>query len=76
MVITPSQLRQNIYRLLDRVCESGLPIDIKCKGKMLRIALLEKTNKLDDLKERPCIVGDPQEIVEIDWSRAWSNDLS
>jgi len=76
MVVTPSKLRQNIYRILDRVIESGVPIDIKCKGKILRISPLERTSKLNNLKERPCIVGDPYEIVEYDWSEAWSNDIS
>ena len=41
MVISASQLRQNIYRLLDEVLESGEPIEIERNGRRLRIVPAE-----------------------------------
>lgn len=34
-------------------------------------------NKLANLTPHPdCIVGDPEDLVHIDWSSEWKNDLS
>ncbi len=32
MEVNPSELRQNIYNLLDQVIETGIPLEIKRKG--------------------------------------------
>jgi hypothetical protein len=68
MVLSVVQFRKNIYKLIYRVATSGVPIDLKYKGKILRIISLGAASKLDNLKERPCIVGDPYELVAHDWS--------
>jgi hypothetical protein len=35
--ITPTELRKNVYKLLDKILESGVPIEVKRKGKRLLI---------------------------------------
>ncbi len=75
MVITASKLRENIYRLLDQVLETGLPIEIERKGRRLRIVPVHGPSKFDNLVERPeTVCGDPDELVSIDWSTSWHGE--
>jgi antitoxin (DNA-binding transcriptional repressor) of toxin-antitoxin stability system len=72
MVVTASELRQNIYRLLDEVLETGVPLEIERKGRRLRIVAEEPPSKLDRLVPHPdFLVGDPEDFVHIDWSHEW-----
>jgi antitoxin (DNA-binding transcriptional repressor) of toxin-antitoxin stability system len=67
-----SELRQNIYRLLDEVLETGRPLEIERKGRRLRIVPVEEPSRLDRLIPHPdAIAGDPEELVSIDWSEHW-----
>jgi hypothetical protein len=68
MTLRASALRENIYRILDEILETGVPVEIEHKGKLLRIAAVEPKSKLGNLKPRDLIVGDPEELVHIDWS--------
>ncbi|MCG8455339.1 MAG: type II toxin-antitoxin system Phd/YefM family antitoxin [Holophagales bacterium] len=70
--MTASQLRQNIYRALDQVLETGIPLEIERKGRILRILPVEPPSKLDNLKPREGFFRcDPDELVEMDWSGEW-----
>jgi len=72
MVITASELRQNIYKLLDQVLDSGVPLEIERNGRRLRVVPVDAPSKLDRLIEHPdLIVGDPEDLVHIDWSHEW-----
>jgi hypothetical protein len=71
MAIKASALRENIYRLLDEVLETGVPIEIERRGKILRIAAAETRSKLDNLRPRPYLLTDPEELVHLDWSKEW-----
>jgi hypothetical protein len=71
MPLRASALRENIYRILDEILETGVPVDIERKGKLLRIAAVEPKSKLANLKARDLIVGDPEDLVHIDWSEEW-----
>ena len=71
MRLTASRLRQDIYRILDRVIESGVPVEIERRGKVLKIVPPEESSKLDGLKQRDILRTDPEEIVHLDWSETW-----
>jgi hypothetical protein len=71
MPIKTSTLRQDIYRLLDQVLESGKPIEISRKGHLLEIALKKPVRKVQNLKKRKVMTGDPDSIVHLDWSEEW-----
>lgn len=71
MILSPSTLRQNLYKLLDRVIETGIPLEIKRKGKIIRIIAPEGSDKLKNLKKRDILNCDPQDLVHIDWSAEW-----
>ena len=69
---TASALRANLYRLLDRIIETGEPLEIERRGERLRIVSVETSSKLGRLKPNPgFIVGDPEELVHMDWSSEW-----
>ena len=70
--MTASKLRENIYRILDEAIETGLPVEIVRKGIVVRIVPEKRVSKLARLKKRSGFVGDPDEIVGMDWSREWT----
>jgi len=72
MKITASRLRENIYTILDQVAETGIPVEIERKGKLLRIVADKPPSKLDRLKKRDVLVGDLKDIIHMDWSKEWS----
>jgi hypothetical protein len=75
MSITASKLRANVYQLLDEVLESGRPLEIERKGRILVIAPKEVQSIWDRLPRREgYIVGDPEELIHIDWSSEWDPD--
>lgn len=75
MAVSPSELRANIYRLLDEVLETGTPLEIERKGRRLRIVADEPPDKLARLVPHPDYInGDSEDLVEIDWSVYWNPD--
>jgi hypothetical protein len=75
MAITASKLRADVYRLLDEVLETGQPLEIERNGKVLVVAPKEKHSIWDRLPRREgAIIGDPDELIHIDWSSEWNPD--
>jgi antitoxin (DNA-binding transcriptional repressor) of toxin-antitoxin stability system len=74
MRLTASRLRQDIYRVLDEVLETGVPVEIERRGRLLRIVPAEPSkgsSTIHELPERPYLRADPEEIVHVDWSGEW-----
>ncbi len=72
MTVTATELRQNIYKLLDSVLDSGVPLEIERNGRLLRVMPVDGRSKLDRLVPHPdALVGDPEDFVHIDWSHEW-----
>jgi hypothetical protein len=70
--VTASKLRERLYRILDHALETGVPVEVIRKGKILKIVPEVKPDKLSRLKKRKCIVGDPDSIVHMDWLSEWT----
>ena len=69
--LSPSRLRENLYRILDSVLETGRPVTIKRKERRLIIAP-KAERRLDLLKPHPdYLTVDPEELVHMDWSAEW-----
>ncbi len=65
-------LRANLYRVLDRILETGKPVDVIRKGKVIRLVPAVPTGKLAGLEPRPdVVVGDPDDLIHCDWSETW-----
>lgn len=70
-MITPSELRQNLYNLLDQVILTGKPIEIKRGKKVLKISIEPSKSKLDNLKKREVLNCAPDEIINNHWEKEW-----
>ncbi|WP_236612537.1 type II toxin-antitoxin system prevent-host-death family antitoxin [Picosynechococcus sp. NKBG15041c] len=74
--VTPTELRGNLFNLLDEVLNTGLPLEINRGGKRLRIVLVEKVDKLQSLVRRPSVIlGDPDDLVSLSWEQEVNLDL-
>ncbi|MEZ4269143.1 MAG: type II toxin-antitoxin system Phd/YefM family antitoxin [Myxococcota bacterium] len=72
MAVSISKLRSDIYRLIDEVLATGEPLEIERRGQILRITREQPASKIDRIVPIPgLIVGDPQDLVSIDWSEHW-----
>ena len=74
MALTASKLRENVYRILDQVLATGVPIEIVRGRRKLKIVPVEEpsVSKLGRLRPRPqVLVGDPKDLVHLDWSKEW-----
>lgn len=72
VIITASELRQNIYKLLDQVLDTGVPLEIERNGRRLRVIPTDAPPKLDRVTgHEDYIVGDPEDLVHVDWSNEW-----
>ena len=66
--VTVTELRGNIYNLLEEILETGVPLEINKGGRILRIMPVEPVDKFADLVHKPDVInGDPEELVHIEW---------
>ena len=73
MAFSITKLRANLYKVIDRVIKTGVPVEIDRNGHQLQISIKDKVNRLSNLNPHPgTIVGDPEDIVSIDWSIYWN----
>jgi len=69
MRLSATKLKQNLFQVLDAVLSNGRPVEIERKGHILKIVPDVPTSKLKNLEPHDTIVGDPENIVSIDWSK-------
>ena len=74
MRLSATRLRQDLYRILDSVLETGIPVEVERRGRIVKIIPQETTSKLSRLKTHDIIVGDPESLVHLDWSDEWKGD--
>ena len=67
-----TQLRADLYRLIDEVIETGQPLLIERNGHTVVIERSPVESKLANLVQREGVInGDPEDLVHIDWSGEW-----
>lgn len=75
MQMTATQLRANLYKVLDKVVDTGMTIEIERNGHVIKISCEQPKSKLANLIKHPgTIIGDPDELVHIDWSDKWNEN--
>ena len=75
MAMTATQLRQNVYRVLDEVLETGKPQEILRNGRKLLIVSSEpKRRRFEDAPKRQVLNCSFDELVETSWEKAWEPD--
>lgn len=75
--ITVTRLRSDLYKVIDEVIKTGIPVEIDRNGKKVQIVAVEPKLKLDNLIKRPeVIIGDPETLVHIDWLEHWKEEAN
>lgn len=72
MAISASQLRQDVYRLLDQILSTGQPLEIERNGQLLRITAADAGSRLERLPViEDLVTGDLTDLASLDWSGSW-----
>lgn len=68
-----SRLRADLYRVIDRVLETGEPVEVERNGRRVRIVPAEAASQLAALRPHPdYLAADPESLVHLDWSDEWT----
>lgn len=66
---SPTEHRENIHEILDQVLETGKPVEMEWRGRMLRIIPIEPMDKFQRLTPRPDVIrGDPDALIHVEWN--------
>jgi hypothetical protein len=63
--ISLTALRNNLFKIVDEVIKTGNPVELERKGHRLKIVMEAKKSKLENLKPHDCIVGNPDELIDL-----------
>lgn len=73
--LTATELRSNVYRILDQILETGQPQEIDRKGsKILLVPVDQKRQRLKNRPKRTGLNCTIDELVETSWEKAWKPD--
>ncbi len=71
--MTPTELRNDIYRVLDDVLQSGVPQEIiRGSRTLLLVPAGSRRLRLADLPRREALACSPDELVATSWDQEWS----
>jgi prevent-host-death family protein len=70
MKISATELRQNLYRIIDTVLETGEPVEIARKGGTVRIVPDKRGTIWDRLEVHDVILGE----IEGPWDGIWDGE--
>ncbi|HJN53005.1 MAG: hypothetical protein QGI68_07445 [Pseudomonadales bacterium] len=65
MPMSLTSLRAQLFKVVDRVIATGVPVEIERNGHKVKIVLDEQPHRLAKLKKRDCIKGDPEDLVDL-----------
>ena len=63
--ISLTALRQQLFKVVDRIIKTGVPVEISRHGHRLRIVPVAKRSKLARLTPHKAIIGNPEDLVEL-----------
>ena len=70
MKVSTTELRQNLYRIIDSVLETGEPVEVVRKGRAVRIVPDTRSSIWDRLEVHDVIVGE----IEGPWQDIWDGE--
>lgn len=74
--ITPTELRRDIYRILDEVLRTGQAVEVIREGRTILLVPLDAPRfRWDDLPRRRATGLGPEELAEVSWETEWSGSL-
>lgn len=73
--LTATELRRDIYNVLDRVLETGSPQEVVRHDQRLLIVPAEpKRRRFEDFPKRRARTCSVDELVQTTWDRSWNRD--
>lgn len=76
MSIKLTELRADLYKIVDHAIATGIPVEIDRNGVKVMLVPERKKTKLENLVPHPNVIsGDPEKIVHMDWSKEWKGKL-
>ena len=72
MKYSATELRKNIYSVLDSVLDTGNPVEIVRHGKSLRLVAGDSVSRLDRLEPHETVIGSPEGLEDIHWDGSWT----
>lgn len=67
-----TNLRKNLFRILDKVSQTGKPIEIESKGRKYKIIALKRPDRFANLQKHPDVFsGELDRLINIDWMTEW-----
>ncbi|MCK5196712.1 MAG: hypothetical protein KAR21_00090 [Spirochaetales bacterium] len=69
-----TELRKNIFSILDKVLDEGKPVEIERRNRTLMIIADNPPSRIERLKRKKrkkSFIGNSDEIMTIDWAAEW-----
>ncbi len=72
--MTLTELRRNIYRVVDELLRTGKTMEIQAKGRTVYLSSGQRGGKLDRLRKAArsrALQGNPEDIIHMEWEKQW-----
>ena len=69
-----TELRKNIFSILDKVLDEGKPVEIERRNRTLMIIADNPPSRIERLKRKKrkkSFIGNSDDIMTIDWAAEW-----
>jgi prevent-host-death family protein len=70
-LMTATELRRNIYQVLDEVLETGQPVEVVRNGRQLLIVPAGPARQLAGIPKRNLVNGSFDDLVNTSWEGSW-----
>ena len=71
--LTPTELRRDIYRILDEILTTGQSVEVVRDGRAILLVPLDAPRfRWEDLPRRRATDLEPEELAEVSWETEWS----
>ncbi|OGT47676.1 MAG: hypothetical protein A3F17_01905 [Gammaproteobacteria bacterium RIFCSPHIGHO2_12_FULL_41_15] len=75
-MISLTELRQDLYRKIDTLIETGGSIEVARRGHIIKISVADRPSKLAKLPKRADFkIKHPMDIIHHNWLKDWDHDL-
>ena len=78
-IMKTTELRKNIFSILDKILDEGKPVEIERRNRTLIIIEDKAPSRIERLrnkKRKKCFIGNSDDILTIDWAAEWKPDYT
>lgn len=75
MSLTLTELRADLYKVVDQIIETGIPVEVRRDGHKIKIMLADGPSKLERLTKKTDVFNeDAENLVHCDWFHEWTEN--